>query len=63
MTRIARVICCVEYVNGTVRYRTFTREGSIAGLKARLRSRFKDEQEIAHVGFGNGTYTFHYGAH
>lgn len=63
MTRIARVICCVEYVNGTVRYRTFSREGTIAGLKARLRKRFAGEIEIAHVGFGNGTYDFYYGAH
>lgn len=63
MRKIARVIVTVEYVSGAVRYRSFSRQGTIRALKARLRERFAGEQEVAHVAFGNGTYDFYYGGH
>ncbi len=63
MTRIARITVTVEYVHGSVRYRTFSRPGGINALKARLRKRFAEEIEVASIRFGNGLYDFYYGAH
>lgn len=60
---VARVTVTLEYVDGRVEYRTFSRDGSIKSLKDRLRKRFKTDPNVAHVGMGNGVYEYYYGAH
>jgi hypothetical protein len=59
----AHVIVTVEYTDGSVRYRAFSREGCAKSLIRSVRRILARESSVVHVEFGDCWYTNSYGAH
>ncbi len=62
--RTAHVITTVERKDGTVTFERWQlRDGTIRRLVAKLKRRYAQNPDVAHVGYGAGYYVNSYGAH
>ena len=64
--RTIRIVATIEFVDGTVQYKTWTnRDGksSVSAMKRRIRAHYATNSKVVHVGLGNALVTNSYGAH
>ena len=58
------IIATVEYVDGSVIFKTYRQEGgSIRQFKTRIRRTLAKDSNVAWAGLGNALVINHYGAH